>query len=76
MVQSFYSFELVHLFSLVSVIDTTDAFDTFCRGFRNRWTIRFMFGGYASANSLRMVNRWDSRVSFETIGLYWFRLSP
>jgi hypothetical protein len=45
-------------------------------GFGNQGTIRFVFGGGASADSLRMMNCWDSSMAVETEGLYWFRLVP
>jgi hypothetical protein len=35
-----------------------------CRGFGNRGTIEFVFGGGASTDSLRMVNHRDSRRGF------------
>jgi hypothetical protein len=34
------------------------------RGFRNHGAIRFLFGGNASADSLRMVSCWDSSDGF------------
>jgi hypothetical protein len=35
-----------------------------------------VFGEEASVDSLRMVSHWDSSDGFETVCLYWFRLTP
>lgn len=44
-----------------------------CPGFWNRWTIRFMLGSGASADSLRMMSYMGLEGGSETRGLYWFR---
>jgi hypothetical protein len=41
----------------------------YCHGFGNRGTIRFVFDGDASVDSLRMVSRWDSNERSKTLGV-------
>jgi hypothetical protein len=43
---------------------------TYYRGCENRRTIRFVFGGDASVDSLRMANYLDSNEELGTRGLY------
>jgi hypothetical protein len=47
-----------------------------CRGLGNQGTIKFVFEGKASVDSLQKVSRRDSSDGFAMVGLYWFRLAP